>query len=71
METFATVIMVLAMIALGAFAIQLFTTSHDHRIATLPSGRSRPPEKDPRRTTAARTAMSGLWRFRPWRRTEK
>jgi hypothetical protein len=71
METFATVIMLLAMIALGAFAIQLFTTSHDDRIATLPSGRSRPPEKGPRRTTAARTAMSGLRRFRPWRRTEK
>jgi hypothetical protein len=41
METFATVIVLLAMIALGALAIQLFTASHSDRIATLPTQRAR------------------------------
>ncbi|WP_327327799.1 hypothetical protein OG735_38660 [Streptomyces sp. NBC_01210] len=36
MEIFATVIVLLAMIAVGVLAIQLFTTRHDDRIATLP-----------------------------------
>ncbi|AVH57500.1 MULTISPECIES: hypothetical protein [Streptomyces] len=68
METFATVITLLAMIALGALAIQLFTTSHSDRIATPPSGRSSPPGRGSGRTPA-RTVRSGLRRFRPWRRT--
>ncbi|MFF3456736.1 hypothetical protein ACFYXH_20850 [Streptomyces sp. NPDC002730] len=71
MEIFATVIVLLAMIAVGVLAIQLFTTRHDDRIATLPSGRARPPGKGSGRTAAARSATSGLWRLRPWRRTRQ
>lgn len=71
MDTFATVVVILAMIALGAFAIQLFTTSHDDRIATLPPGRSRPERKGPRRAAETRTAAGELWRLRAWRRTRK
>jgi hypothetical protein len=71
MDTFATVVVVLAMIALGALAIQLFTTNHDDRIAPLPSGRSRPPGKGPRRVAGARTVPGGLRQLRPWRRTRK
>ncbi|MFI1358777.1 hypothetical protein ACH4TV_35225 [Streptomyces sp. NPDC020898] len=68
METFATVIVLLAMIALGALAIQLFTASHSDRIATLPSGRSTSPGRGSGRT-AARTVRRVLRRFRPWHRT--
>lgn len=71
METFTTVLILLAMIAVGALAIQLFTTSHSDRIATLPSGRSRSPGRGSGRTAAAGTVRSGLRRFRPWRRTGK
>ncbi|MFF4040650.1 hypothetical protein [Streptomyces sp. NPDC001816] len=41
MDTFVTVSVLLAMIALGVIVIQLFTASHDDRLATLPSGRPR------------------------------
>ncbi|MFF1674713.1 hypothetical protein ACFVYG_01540 [Streptomyces sp. NPDC058256] len=71
METFATVIVILAMIALGTLAIQLFAKSHDDRIASLPSGRSRPPVKGSGRTAATRAGRSGLRRLRPWHRAEK
>lgn len=71
METFAIVLTLLAMIALGVLAIQLFTTSHHDRIATLSSGRSRPPVEGAGRTSAARPARNGLWRLRLWHRTEK
>lgn len=70
METFVTVIMLLAMISVGALAIQLFATSHSVRLTTPPSGRSRSPGRGSGRT-AAGTARSGLRRFRPWRRTGK
>ncbi|MFE0516725.1 hypothetical protein [Streptomyces sp. NPDC058964] len=39
MDTFATVSVLLGMIALGVIVIQLFTVNHDDRVATLPSGR--------------------------------
>ncbi|WP_405905172.1 hypothetical protein OG742_03270 [Streptomyces sp. NBC_00828] len=71
METFATVIVILAMIALGALAIQLFSASHDDRIATLPSGRSRPPVKGSGRTAPTRAGRSGLRRLLPWHQVEK
>ncbi|MEU5532402.1 hypothetical protein [Streptomyces sp. NPDC020362] len=41
MDTFATVSVLLAMLVLGVIVIQLFTASHDGRMATLPSGRPR------------------------------
>ncbi|MGW7546180.1 hypothetical protein ACWGKQ_34500 [Streptomyces sp. NPDC054770] len=41
MDTFATVGVLLAMIALGVIVIQLFTASHDDRMATLSFGRPR------------------------------
>ncbi|MFJ3302969.1 hypothetical protein ACIPSA_07600 [Streptomyces sp. NPDC086549] len=41
METFATVILLLAMIVVGVLVVQLFTTRHDDRMATLPSGHTR------------------------------
>ncbi|WP_199791433.1 hypothetical protein [Streptomyces sp. 142MFCol3.1] len=41
METFSTVILLVAMIAVGVLVIQLFTRRHDDRTATLPSGHTR------------------------------
>ncbi|MFI1396022.1 hypothetical protein [Streptomyces sp. NPDC020681] len=71
MVTFATVIVLLAMIAVGVLALQLFTTRHDDRMAALPSGRSQPLGKGSGRAAAARSVTGGLWRRRPWRRTEE
>ncbi|MDX2598138.1 MULTISPECIES: hypothetical protein [Streptomyces] len=41
MDTFATVSVLLAVIALGVIVIQLFTARNDDRPAALPSGRPR------------------------------
>ncbi|MFF7753329.1 hypothetical protein ACFZCP_29785 [Streptomyces sp. NPDC007971] len=41
MDTFATVSVLLAILVLGVIVIQLFTASHDDRLATLPFGRPR------------------------------
>ncbi|WP_316783830.1 hypothetical protein [Streptomyces sasae] len=55
MDVIATVGVLLAMIALGVIVIQLFTASHDDRMATLTFGHGRPRR----------------WRPWPWHRTEK
>ncbi|MCX4824534.1 hypothetical protein OG883_32695 [Streptomyces sp. NBC_01142] len=57
METFATVIVLLAMIAIGVLMIQLFSTRHDDHIVTPSSSHSRPGR--------------GGWRRRPWHRSQK
>ncbi|MFE2099363.1 hypothetical protein [Streptomyces sp. NPDC059468] len=41
MGTFVTVSVQLAMIVFGVIVIQLFTASHDDRMETLTSGRTR------------------------------
>ncbi|PKW09048.1 hypothetical protein SAMN05428944_3806 [Streptomyces sp. 1222.5] len=51
MDTFATVSVLLALIALGMIVIQLFTASKEDRLATLPSGRPRRWRLRPRHRT--------------------
>jgi hypothetical protein len=47
METFVTVVALVAMVALGAFLIHRLNNQHDERIATFHYGRSRPAARGP------------------------
>ncbi|CAM5483736.1 hypothetical protein [Streptomyces aurantiogriseus] len=86
METFVTVIVVLAMIALGVLLIHLLNSQHRDRIAAFHYGRSGTPVPGPApshpRRTRGRAAASvtggrrdhrdgGRGRLRPRRRTRR
>ncbi|MFD9445390.1 hypothetical protein ACFWBR_07200 [Streptomyces sp. NPDC060006] len=47
METFVTVVVLLAMVALGAFLIHQLNNQHADRIADFPYGRSWPTSREP------------------------
>jgi hypothetical protein len=47
METFVTVVALVAMVALGAFLIHRLNNQHDERIATFHYSRSRPAARGP------------------------
>jgi hypothetical protein len=47
METFVTVVVLLAMVALGAFLIHRLNNQHDERIAAFRYSRSRPAARGP------------------------
>ncbi|WP_327397924.1 hypothetical protein [Streptomyces phaeochromogenes] len=47
METFVTVVVILAMVALGAFLIHRLNNQHDERIATFRFSRSLPAVRGP------------------------
>ncbi|MEV6053515.1 hypothetical protein [Streptomyces sp. NPDC052107] len=55
MDTFVTVSVLLAMIVFGVIVIQLFTASHDDRMETLASGRTRRWRFSPWRRAESRT----------------
>jgi len=81
METFVTVVVILAMVALGAFLIHRLNNQHDERIATFRFSRSLPavrgpapsaPEQVPGRAAASGTGdrqghdSGGRGRLRSW-----
>ncbi|WP_369250629.1 hypothetical protein [Streptomyces sp. R41] len=47
METFVTVVVLLAMVAVGVLLIHLLNNQHDERITAFPYGRSRPAVRGP------------------------
>jgi hypothetical protein len=63
METFVTVVALLAMVALGAFLIHRLNNQHDERIAAFHYGRSRSAARGPApsapQQVRGRTAPSG------------
>ncbi len=84
METFVTVVVLLAMVAVGVLLIHLLNNQHDERITAFPYGRSRsavrgPEPSDPQKARG-RAGTSGTGdrrddrdggrgRLRPRRRT--
>ncbi|MER5465796.1 hypothetical protein ABT010_35045 [Streptomyces sp. NPDC002668] len=86
MGTFVTVLVLMAMIALGALAIHMLNTQHDERIAAFPYGRSkwnlrtRPTAVPPKSRGHAASSATGVrrvhhvgdfGRFWPRRRVRK
>ncbi|MFD3581717.1 hypothetical protein [Streptomyces sp. NPDC058683] len=81
METFVTVVVLLAMVAVGVFLIHLLNNQHDDRISAFPYGRSRTAVRgsapSARQKTRGRAGTSGTGdhhdggrgRLRPRRRT--
>lgn len=64
METFVTVIVLLAMVALGVLLIHLLNNQHDERIAAFHYGRSRPAARGPAPTVPRKVRG----RLLSWRR---
>ncbi|MGW7240959.1 hypothetical protein [Streptomyces sp. NPDC054804] len=81
METFVTVVVLLAMVAVGVLLIHLLNNQHDDRISAFPYGRSRavvqgpaPPARQKGRGRAGTSGTGdhrdgGHGRIRPQRRT--
>ncbi|MGW3210488.1 hypothetical protein [Streptomyces sp. NPDC001135] len=67
MGTFVTVSVLFAVIVFGVIVIQLFTASHDDRMETLTSGRTRRWRFSPWHRTGKSTRSKGGSRSRPRR----
>jgi hypothetical protein len=69
METFVTVVALLAMVAVGVLLIHLLNNQHDERITAFPYGRSRSAVRGPAPSTP--TEGSRSWRNERHRRSPR